>query len=216
MHRLTRLIRILLMLLGLYVAIQLAVRLLRRLFPFPVPPFMSPFLDTPIHELSHPRQEILERIGLQPGLRALEVGAGPGYFSLEAARAVAPGGELTAIDVQPQMIAVLRDKVEREALDNVELRVADVKSLPFPDDSFDLIFLVTVLGTLADKGRAMREFRRVLKPDGRLSITEAMADPDYMLQGEVVGWAQTVGFELVEQHGNPFLYTLNFRCMLES
>lgn len=216
MRGLTRLIKVVLMGLGLYLAAQIAVRLLRRLFPFPVPPIMSPFLDSPLRELTYPRQEILDRMGLRPGLRVLELGAGPGYMTVEAARALGPEGHLTAVDIQPQMIATLEEKVERAELTNVELRVADAKNLPFPSNSFDLVFAATVLGALPAKGRALREVRRVLKPNGRLSITEAMADPDYLLQGEVVTWAQTVGFELVEQHGNPFLYTLSFRCMFES
>lgn len=215
MSRVTRAVKLILMALGLYVAIQVLLRLFRRLFPFPVPPIMGPLLDTPLRELAQPRQEVLERIGLRPGLRALELGAGPGYMSIEAARILGPEGHLTAVDVQPQMVATLAEKIEEAQLTNVEARVADTRSLPFPSNSFDLVFATAVLGVLPDKGRALREIRRVLKPNGRLSITEAMADPDYLLQGEVVGWAQTVGFELVEQHGNPFLYTLNFRCMFE-
>ena len=213
MRRLTRIVRALLAILGAWMAVQLCWRLLRRLFPFPVPPLMSPLLDSPLRELSQPRKETVERLGLRPGQRVLEIGIGSGYFTLEAARLLGPDGRLTAVDVQPQIVAQAASKVAREGLANVEVRVASSSTLPFSDGTFDLVFLVTVLGAVPDKGRTLREIRRVLKPNGRLSITESMADPDYLLMAEVVGWAQTVGFELVEQYGNAFLYTLNFRSI---
>ena len=214
MQLLKRFVRFVLILLGAYVAAQFAIRLLRRLFPFPVPPIMSPLLDAPVRELSQPRQGTLQRIGLQQGMRALEVGAGPGYFTVQAAQLLGPEGHLTSIDVQPQMVAQVLEKVQREGLQNVDAQVADAKSLPFPDGSFDLAFLVAVMGSFTDRGRALRELRRVLKPDGRLSITEAVADPDFQLMPAVVRWAQMVGFELVEQHGNALQYTLNFRSII--
>jgi len=213
MRHLTRIFKTLIAILGVWMAIQLLVRLLRRFLPFPVPPFMSPFLESPLRELSQRPGETLQRIGLQAGQRALELEAGPGYFTLEAARLLGAEGVLSAVDMQPRMVALVAEKAAREGLSNVETRVAGARALPYPDGTFDLAFLVTGLGEIPDKGRLLREVRRVLKPNGRLSITEAMADPDYMLMAEVVGWAQTVGFELVEQHGNAFLYTLNFRSM---
>lgn len=214
MRFVNRLVRFVFIALGAYVVAQLAVRALRRLFPFPVPPVMSPLLDAPVRELSQPRQGTLQRIGLQPGMQALEVGAGPGYFTVQAAQLLGPEGHLTSIDIQPQMIAQVQEKVQREGLQNVDAQVADAKRLPFPDGSFDVAFLITVMGAFADKGRALRELRRVLKQDGRLSVTEAVADPDFMLMAEVVRRAQMVGFELVEQHGNALQYTLNFRSIV--
>ncbi len=210
---LKRLVKTLIAILGVYLGLALVVRLLRRLFPFPVPPVMGPLLGSPLRELSQPRRNILEHSGLRPGMRALELGAGPGFFAVEAARLLGPDGRLSAVDVQPQLIAQATERVRHEGLDNVDLTVANAADLPFPDATFDLAYMVAVLGALPDKGRALRELRRVLKPDGRLAITEAMADPDYMLMVEVVGWAQSVGFELVEQHGNALLYTLTFRSL---
>lgn len=214
MRFLSRLFRTIVTLLGVFVAFQVLVRLLRRLFPFPVPPAVGQFLDTPAREISQPRRPTLERIGVQPGMRVLELGCGPGYFTIEAARMVGPEGRLCAVDVEPRMISLVQDKVRAEGLTNVEARVASATWLPFPDGIFDLAFLVTVLGEIPEKGRALRELRRVLKANGRLSVSEAITDPDYLFMPEVVGWAQTVGFELVEQHGNALFYTLNFRSLL--
>lgn len=213
MRHLARVVKFILMLFGLFVAFELFLRLFRRLYPFPVPPALVRIFSSPVREISQSRQATLQRIGLRPGMRVLEVGAGVGRVTVEAARIVGAEGKIECIDIEPEMIADVRERVAQAGLQNVEARVSDVRHLPFPAGTFDLVYLVAVLGSIPDKGRALREIRRVLKPGGRLSVTESVADPDYMLMAEVVGWAQTVGFELVEEHGNALLYTLNFRCL---
>jgi ubiquinone/menaquinone biosynthesis C-methylase UbiE len=75
----------------------------------------------------------------------------------------------------------------------------------------DRAFLVTVLPEIPDRHRALLELHRVLKPGGVLSISEEFLDPDYPLVRTVIRWAGEAGFELVERHGNWFVYTLNFR-----
>jgi ubiquinone/menaquinone biosynthesis C-methylase UbiE len=70
---------------------------------------------------------------------------------------------------------------------------------------------VTVLPEIPDRQRALAELRRVLKPDGVLSITEEFMDPDYPLARTTIRWAEKAGFELAERHGNWWVYTLNFR-----
>ena len=209
-----RIIKLVLMLFGLFVAFELLLRLFRRLCPFPVPPTLTRLFSSPVREASQSRQVTISRMGLRPGMRVLEVGAGVGRFTVDAARAVGADGRLDSIDIEPEMVAGVRERVQQAGLQNVEARVADVRHLPFPSATFDVVYLVAVLGSIIDKGRALREARRVLKPSGRLSITEGMSDADYLLMDEVVGWAQMVGFELVEEHGNAFLYTLNFRSLL--
>jgi ubiquinone/menaquinone biosynthesis C-methylase UbiE len=154
---------------------------------------------------------LLDRVGIRPGERVLELGPGPGAFSLEAARRAERGGTLVAVDIQPRMIAALEEKVRRAGLTNVEVRVADAYDLPLEQESVDRAFLVTVLPEIPDRQRALSELYRVLKPGGVLSITEEFLDPDYPLAGTVVRWAGEAGFELAERHGNWFVYTLNFQ-----
>jgi SAM-dependent methyltransferase len=212
-RRLTGILKVLLIAFGAYLGLLLINRIFRRLFPIPVPRALAPFLESPLRGLSLPRRQTLERSGLRPGQTVLELGSGPGFFTLEAARMVGPEGKLYVVDVQPDMIERVREKVRQAGLTNVEVQVADARHLPFANGTFDVAFLVTVLGELPDKGRALRELRRVLKPNGRLSITERMPDPGYPLIEEVVGWAQGVGFEFLEQSGTAFAYTLNFRSL---
>ena len=68
-----------------------------------------------------------------------------------------------------------RKRLERKGITNVEYRQGDAVSLPAEDESFDVAFLVAVLGEVPDRGAALREIRRVLRPVGLLSITEQWA-----------------------------------------
>jgi ubiquinone/menaquinone biosynthesis C-methylase UbiE len=154
---------------------------------------------------------LLDGIGIRPGERVLELGPGPGAFTIAAAQRTEPGGCLVAVDIQPAMIAAVERKVQQAGLTNVETRVASAHELPLDDESVDRAFLVTVLGEIPDRQRALAELRRVLKPGGTLSITEQFMDPDYPLAGTVIRWAQEAGLELAERHGNWWTYTLNFR-----
>jgi ubiquinone/menaquinone biosynthesis C-methylase UbiE len=152
----------------------------------------------------------LDCVNIQPGERVLELGPGPGAFTVEAARRTEPGGSLVAVDIQPRMIAAVEKRVRDAGLTNVETHVASAYELPLEDGSVDRAFLVTVLPEIPDRRRALAELRRVLKSDGVLSITEEFLDPDYPLARTTTGWAQGAGFELAERHGSWWVYTLNF------
>lgn len=154
---------------------------------------------------------LMDRIGIRPGERVLDLGPGPGAFTLKAARRIGPQGTLVAVDIQPRMIEAVQKKVREAGLTNVETHVASAYELPLEDESVDRAFLVTVLPEIPDRRRALAELRRVLKPGGVLSVTEEFLDPDYPLARTVISWAGAAGFELAERHGNWFVYTLNFQ-----
>ena len=96
--------------------------------------------------------------------RALEIGAGTGYFSLNLARAGLIG-ELTCTDISQGMLDELAATAGRLGL-RVETACTDAERLPFPDDSFDLVFGHAILHHLPDLDAAFSEFRRVLRPGG--------------------------------------------------
>jgi SAM-dependent methyltransferase len=98
--------------------------------------------------------------------RSLEVGAGTGYFSLNLLRAGIVR-EATCTDISPGMVRALTANAERLGLSVKGLR-ADAESLPFADESFDLVLGHAVLHHLPDLGRAFAEFHRVLRPGGRI------------------------------------------------
>jgi ubiquinone/menaquinone biosynthesis C-methylase UbiE len=100
--------------------------------------------------------------------RALEIGAGTGYFTLNLLRAGVVD-EAVATDISPGMLAELERSAKRLGL-RVETARCEAAELPFPDDSFDLVFGHAILHHLPDPDAAFSEFRRVLRPGGRIAF----------------------------------------------
>ncbi len=174
----------------------------------PCPAAIGWIVDNPIRR--NYTRPLLDRVGIRPGERVLELGPGPGIFTVEAARRVGAQGRLVAVDIQPRMIAQVAARVRQAGLGNVETHVASAHALPLPAASVDRAFLVTVLGEIPDPARALAELHRVLTPDGVLSVSEEFLDPDYPLAAETIRRVEAAGFRLAERHGSFWLYTLNF------
>ncbi|MFQ5814284.1 MAG: class I SAM-dependent methyltransferase [Anaerolineae bacterium] len=175
----------------------------------PCPASLAWLVNNPVRR--HYMRPVLDRVGIRPGECVLELGPGPGTFTVEAARRVGAEGRLIAVDIQPEMIAQVEKRVREAGLTNVEAHVADAYHLPLEDASVDRAFLVTVLPEIPDQARALAELRRVLKPGGLLSITEEFTDPDYPFALETVRRVEAAGFSLERRFGNFCLYTVNFR-----
>ncbi|MBN1428340.1 MAG: class I SAM-dependent methyltransferase [Anaerolineae bacterium] len=154
---------------------------------------------------------VLDRVGIQSGETVLELGPGPGAFSIDAARRLEPQGKLIVVDIQADMIAQVKARVQQAGVANVEMHVANAYALPIEDNSVDRAFLVTVLPEIPDPVRGLHEIYRVLKPGGVFSTTEEFLDPDYPRRKTTIKWARAAGFELTERYGNVWVYTLNFR-----
>ncbi len=88
--------------------------------------------------------------------------------------------------------------------------VGDGVRLPLRDGCVDEAYLVTVLGEIPDRPRAVAELRRVLKPGGVLSIMESLGDPDYQLEASVRDLCEACGFSMVERRQQRLGYTLSF------
>jgi ubiquinone/menaquinone biosynthesis C-methylase UbiE len=114
--------------------------------------------------------KLRKAIGGEPGVfeRALEIGAGTGYFTLNLMRAGVIR-EAVATDISPGMLRTLSDSAAELGL-TVETEVCDASALPFGDASFDLVFGHAVLHHLPDLGAAFGEFRRVLRPGGTVAF----------------------------------------------
>jgi ubiquinone/menaquinone biosynthesis C-methylase UbiE len=171
---------------------------------------MSFFLDLRLRNLLLSPQRLASQLSLKATSWVLEVGAGSGFYSAEVARRV-PEGQLELLDVQPEMLYKAKQKLEAEGLHNTGYTLADAGKLPFKEDSFDVAFLVTVLGEIADQHSFLGEAHRVLKPKGVLSITEHLPDPDFSPLGKVKTLVEKFGFELHEHYGGYWNYTVNFR-----
>jgi ubiquinone/menaquinone biosynthesis C-methylase UbiE len=131
-------------------------------------------------EAPHPfitRARLREALAPSPGSRVLEVGPGTGYYALPVARWLGPDGRLDILDVQQEMLDHTLRRAAEEGISNVSGVRADAREMPYADDSFDAAYLVTVLGEIPDQAAALRELRRVVKPDGRIVVGELFGDP---------------------------------------
>jgi ubiquinone/menaquinone biosynthesis C-methylase UbiE len=178
----------------------------------PCPAALSWLVDNPIRRRY--MRPVPDRIGIRPGECVLELGPGPGAFTLNAAQRAAAEGRLIAVDIQPKMIAQVEQRVREAGLTNVETHVASAHALPLDDGSVDRAFLITVLPEIPDPARALAELYRVLRPDGVLSITEEFYDPDYLFLPETIRLVEAAGFCFEERFGNVLVYTANFRKVI--
>jgi SAM-dependent methyltransferase len=194
---LLRPMRILLGVLAVFVLVQLLLRVFRRVAPEPMPWRLAPMLTTRWRsQLFGAPERILVRAGVAPGMYALEIGPGPGMYTVPLAKRVASLGEdgrVTCLEIQPQMIEMLRRRLRAAEVRNVEVIQGDGRRMPLPDDSFDLVFLVDVVGEIPNKPAFFGECARVLKPGGILAVTEQISDPDFHLPSTVRTLATDAG-----------------------
>lgn len=141
------------------------------------------------------KRQAIELCALQPSQRVLDVATGTGDLAFVEAAAVGPEGEVVAVDSCAAMLDVARGR-QRGAVD---FREGDAMDLQFPDASFDVVTISFGLRNVADRGQALREFRRVLRPGGRLMVLDfstptsktlrAVHDLLYFVLMPKVGWA---------------------------
>ncbi len=190
------------------IAAWLAERRHRNVFPSS----QAQALLNPLRRWIMPVRATLERFDIRPGQTVLELGPGPGYYSIETAQMVGPEGRLLCLDIQRGMLDVLAGRLTEAGADNAGLAVADAMHLPLAASSVDRAFLVTVLGEVPDPDAALTELRRVLKPRGLLGFCESLGDPDIVFLGKLRNLCGRHGFEEVTSYRNPLGYTAVFRA----
>ena len=111
----------------------------------------------------------LNAAGLKPGQQVLEVGCGPGFFTIPAARIVGEKGGVWALDISPAAVEHVQRKIENEGVPNVRVMLANATKTGLPDRSFDLAFLFGFTHAIGDMKSILVELHRLLKPSGILS-----------------------------------------------
>ena len=197
-----------------FVLSQAILRLVRRYWHFPAPALIGRFLTSPVRRALQPTRRVLERSGIQPGMTVLEIGCGSGAYIPTAARLVGPWGMVHALDIQPAMLALLEEELNKEEnhdITNVMIHQADALQLPFENEQFDAVFTVAALSEIPDVPAALAEVRRVLKPGGCFAVTEFLPDPDYRLEHEIIRLVTQHGFTYETSAGTLLDYTVRFR-----
>ena len=163
----------------------------------------------PIRNLFLSPKTLIKRLQLEAAMQVLEVGCGPGYFSLHVARQLSQGSIVLA-DIQQEMLDYAKKRLSRKKITNSHYYLCDGDRFKLADNHFDRIFMVTVIGEVKHQDAYMQEFFRMLKPNGILSFSEQAGDPDKMESETIRKLAEKHGFTFMERFGDHKNYTINF------
>lgn len=149
---------------------------------------------------------------LKPGDVVLDLGSGGGIDVLLSARRVSPGGKAYGLDMTPEMLELANANKSKAGVENVEFLLGSIEDIPLPDDSVDVVISNCVVNLSVDKAQVFREAFRVLRPDGRLAISDVvLSRPLAPELTEVMAlWTGCIAGALVEEDATALMEASGF------
>src|SRR6202142_1661227 len=149
---------------------------------------------------------------LRAGEVVLDLGSGGGIDVLLSARRVSPGGKAYGLDMTDEMLALANENKRRAGAGNVEFLKGEIEKIPLPDNSVDVIISNCVINLSADKDRVLWEAFRVLKPGGRLAVSDVVTRGDISpaIRKSVLLWVGCVAGALDETEYREKLASAGF------
>jgi arsenite methyltransferase len=137
---------------------------------------------------------------LNRGETVLDLGSGGGIDVLLSARRVGPTGKAYGLDMTDEMLALANDNKRKAGIENVEFLKGEIERIPLPDDSVDVIISNCVINLSADKDRVLREAFRVLKPGGRVAVSDVVTRGEMLpeIRQSVLAWVGCIAGALEE------------------
>ena len=185
----------------------------RRLFP----PENLGMLEAPDRATWQKPDLIMDALNIADGSRTADIGAGSGWFTIHLAQQVGPRGIVYAQDVQPEMLAAIRRRVEREGLRNVEVRLGTGSSPNLPVGMLDAVLVVDTYPEVDVDDRVvfLRNLAGALKPAGRIGIVNYKPgrggpgpDEGRVDSASVEADARAAGLRVIARENLPYQYLL--------
>jgi len=141
---------------------------------------MMSFIHEDLYTLFRNPYHALTAAGLRPGMKVIEFGAGPGFFSIPAARIVGEKGSLYTLDINPYAVEKVRRKVTASGLKNITVLQADAAHTSLPVSSFDLVFMFGFMRPIGNVDEIWAEAFNLLKDGGTLAVEGRLYPPQWM------------------------------------
>lgn len=117
-------------------------------------------------------EELLRGLGLTKGDTMADIGCGPGFFTIPAARIVGPEGRVLAADIQGEMLSAVRSRANQEGLENVRVVKSGEHGVPLPPASCDLVLVAFTLNEISERATFLLSLGKIVKPDGQIAVIE--------------------------------------------
>ena len=157
--------------------------------------------DNPLLPIFRNPYRLLKAAGLKSGQKVLEVGCGPGFFTIPAAKIVGEEGSIYALDVHPLAIKKVQEKVGREGIKNVNPILVNASNTGLPDKSIDLAFIFGLRYIAGGLENLISKMYRILKPEGVLSFEKTRGS-----EKKLIDDVEREGFIYFKKEARIFLF----------